>query len=53
MLVELARGVRLQTIRKSPPRPKKPRPQEKKPARQGHVSTAKLLMNRQANLATP
>ena len=53
ILVELARGVRLQTIRKSPPRPKKPRPQGKKPARKGHVSTAKLLMNRKANLVTP
>jgi hypothetical protein len=53
ILVELARGVRLQTIRKSPPRPKKPRQQGKKPARKGHVSTAKLLMNREANLVTP
>ena len=53
ILIELARGGRLQTIRKSPPRPKKPRPQGKKPARKGHVSTAKLLMNREANLVTP
>jgi len=53
ILVELARGVRLQAFRKSPPRPKKPRPQGEKPARKGHVSTAKLLMNRKANLATP
>jgi len=53
ILVALAWGVRLHTIRKSPRSPKKPRPQGKKPARKGHVSTAKLLMNRKANLATP
>jgi hypothetical protein len=53
ILVELARGVRLQAIRQSPRSPKKPRPQGKKPARKGHVSTAQLLMNRKANLATP
>jgi hypothetical protein len=53
MLIQLARGVRLQTLRKSPRRPKQPHAQGKKPARKGHVSTAKLLMNRKANLATP
>ncbi len=53
ILVELAQGVRLQAIRKSPRRPKKPHPQGKKPARKGHVATAKLLMNRQAKLVTP
>jgi hypothetical protein len=53
ILLALARRVRLQAIRKSPRRPKKPCPQGKKPARKGHVSTAKLLMNRQANAATP
>ena len=53
ILLELAEGVRLQAIRKSPRRPKKPRPQVKKPARKGHVATAKLLMNRQAKSATP
>ena len=52
-LLELARRVRLQAIRKSPRRSKKPRPQGKKPARKGHVATAKLLMNRQAKSATP
>ena len=52
-LLELAQGVRLQTIRKSTRRPKKPRPQRKKPARKGHVATAKLLMHRQAKFATP
>ena len=53
ILLELAQGVRLQAIRKSPRRLKKPRPQGKKPARKGHVSTAKLLMNRQAKSASP
>jgi hypothetical protein len=53
ILVALARGVRLQAIRNSPRNPKTPRSQGTKPARKGHVSTAKMLMNRQANLATP
>jgi hypothetical protein len=53
ILLELAQKVRLQAIRKSPRRPKIPRPQGKKPARKGHVSTAKLLMNRKANVVTP
>jgi hypothetical protein len=53
VLLGLAKRVRLQAIRKSPRRPKKPRSQETKPARTGHVATAKLLMNRQAKLATP
>ena len=53
ILMELARGVRLQAFRKSPRRPQTPRSQDKKPARKGHVSTAKLLRNRKANLATP
>jgi hypothetical protein len=52
-LLELGQRVRLQAIRKSPRRPQKPRPQGKKPARKGHVATAKLLMNRQAKAATP
>ena len=53
ILVELAQGVRLQAFRKSPRRPKKLHPQGKKPATKGHVSTAKLLMKRKANLVTP
>ena len=53
ILIALARGVCLQAFRKSPRRPQKPRSQDKKPARQGHVSTAKLLRNRKAILATP
>jgi len=53
LLLELAQKVRLYTMRKSPRRPKKPRSLGKKPARKGHVATAKLLMNRQVKLATP
>ena len=53
ILLELAHKVRLPAMRKSPRRPKKPHPQGKKPARKGHVATAKLLMNRQAKSATP
>lgn len=53
LLLELAQKVRLHTMRKSPRRPKKPRSLGKKPARKGHVATAKLLMNRQVKLATP
>ena len=53
ILLDLAQRVRLQAIRKSLRRPKKPRPQGKKPARKGHVATAKLLINRQTKSATP
>lgn len=53
ILLELAQKVRLQAIRKSPRRSKASRVPGKKPARKGHVSTAKLLMNRKANSATP
>src|SRR2546427_6194723 len=53
ILIELARGVRLQAFRKSPRRPQKPRSQDKRPAMQGHVSTAKLLRKCGTNLATP
>ena len=53
ILLDLAKRVRLQAIRKSPRRPPRPRSQSKKPARKGHVATAKLLKNRQAKLATP
>jgi hypothetical protein len=53
ILLALAQRVRLQAIRKSPRRPKKPHPLGKKPARKGHVATAKLLMNRQSKSATP
>lgn len=53
ILLELARRVRLRAFRKSYRKPKKPRPKGKKISRKGHVSTAKLLMNRKANLVTP
>jgi IS4 transposase len=51
--LELARRVRLKAFRKSPRGPKKPRPKRAGNAKQGHVSTAKLLMSRKGNLATP
>jgi hypothetical protein len=53
ILLDLARRVRLQAFRKSPRRPKNPPPKGTKTPRKGHVSTAKLLMHRQANSATP
>ena len=53
LLLNLAEKVRLQAMRKSPRRHKKPRLRRTKPVRKGHVATAKLLLNRQAKLATP
>ena len=53
ILLELARRVRLRAFQKSYRTPKKPRPKGKKISRKGHVSTAKLLINRKVNLATP
>jgi hypothetical protein len=53
ILLDLARRVRLQAFRKSPRRPKNPPLKGKKPPRKGHVSTAKLFMNRQANSVAP
>lgn len=41
---ELAQRVRLKAFRKSPRGPKKPRPERTGQPKQGHVSTAKLLM---------
>lgn len=52
-LLELAQYVRLETIRKSPPRKKKSRAKPKRSPKKGHVSTAKLLQNRKANSAAP
>jgi hypothetical protein len=52
-LLDLARRVSLQACCKSSRTPKKPRPQGKKAPTKGHVSTAQLLMNRQAHSATP
>ena len=45
-LLDLAGRVRLRAFRKSPRGPKKPRPERDSPTKRGHVSTAKLLMNR-------
>ncbi len=53
ILLDLARRVSLQAFRKSSRTPKTPSPQGKKAPKKGHVSTAKLLMNRKANSATP
>jgi len=41
---ELAQRVRLKAFRKIPRGPKKPRPERSGTPKQGHVSTAKLLM---------
>jgi hypothetical protein len=53
ILLALAQKVRLHAMRKSPRQFKPARVPGKKPARKGHVATAKLLMNRKANSATP
>jgi hypothetical protein len=45
-LLDLAGRVRLRAFRQSPRGPKKPRAKRESPKKQGHVSTAKLLMNR-------
>ena len=51
--LDLAQRVSLQAFRKRSRTPKTPSPQGKKAPKKGHVSTAPLLMNRQANSATP
>jgi IS4 transposase len=45
-LLDLAKRVNIRALRKSPRGPKKPRPERDGNAKQGHVSTAKLLMAR-------
>jgi len=45
-LLDLAQRVNLQAYRKSPRGPKKPRPKHDGSSKQGHVSTAKLLIAR-------
>jgi IS4 transposase len=52
-LLDLARRVRLRAFRKSPRGPKKPRAKRESPSKQGHVSTAKLLMNREGQPVAP
>jgi IS4 transposase len=46
VLLDLAQRVNLRAYRKSPRGPKKPRPKRDGNSKQGHVSTAKLLMAR-------
>jgi hypothetical protein len=53
ILLELAQGVRLKAFRKSPKSPQKSPCKRPGTPKKGHVSTAKLLMNRKAQLATP
>ena len=52
-LKELAQKVRLEAYRKSPRGPKKPRPKRESITQIPHVSTAKLLRERQVHAATP
>jgi len=49
----LAQKVHLKAYRKSPRGPKKPRPKRENTTKAPHVSTAKLLRNRQVNTVTP
>jgi IS4 transposase len=53
ILLDLARRVCLQAFRKSSRAPKTPSPKGTKAPRKGHVSTARLLINRKANSVTP
>jgi hypothetical protein len=53
ILRELAQRVRLKALRKSPKSLQKSRCKRPGTPKKGHVSTAKLLMNRKAQLATP
>jgi hypothetical protein len=53
LLCELAQRVRLQALRKSPKHPQQSRGKPPGTPKQGHVSTAKLLLNRRAQSATP
>jgi hypothetical protein len=53
ILLELAQRVRLTAFRKSPKSPQKSPCKRPGTPKKGHVSTAQLLMNRKAQLATP
>jgi hypothetical protein len=53
VLRELAQPVRLKALRKSPKSLQQSRCKRPGTPKKGHVSTAKLLMNRKAQLATP
>jgi hypothetical protein len=50
--LELAQGVRLTALHKSSKSPQRARYKSPGRPKKGHVSTAKLLMNRKASLAT-
>jgi hypothetical protein len=52
-LLDLAGTVRLRTVRTTPRGPKKPRPKREENAKRSPVSTAKLLIERKANVVTP
>lgn len=52
-LRELAQQVRLAAYRKSPRGPQKPRPKRAGTTKASHVSTARILRERQVNAATP
>jgi DDE family transposase len=53
ILLALAQRVRLQALRQSPKRPQQSRGTHPRTPQRGHVSTAKLLLNRKAQSATP
>ena len=53
ILLDLAQRVRLKTFRKSPKSSQKSRCKRPGIPKKGHVSTANLLLNRKAQLATP
>lgn len=53
LLLDLAQRVRMKAFRKSPTKPKRPRPKREGIPKQGHVSTAKLLMSWKASSVAP
>jgi len=53
ILLDLAQRVRLKAFRKSPKSPQKSRGKRPGTPKKGHVSTAKLLMKRKIQMATP
>ena len=52
-LINLAQHVRLEAFRKSPTRARKSRSTPKRPPKEGHVSTAKLLKSHKAKASAP
>lgn len=53
ILLDLAKRVNLKAFRKTPRGPKQPHSKRTGAPNQRHVSTAKLLINRKAKLASP